>query len=1147
MNIFREYDIPGQSGYQVKTAIRPDRQNGRRIAEIKCININSDFSGMLQSFCRESEYLTAVLLAAGVHIFISMLNRREHETLLINAYNHNDIIFPSEQKITEQDSVKSVVGTVKELFDTCHRFPEMVKKEWEGINLTGISEIGIACRKHQTAGLYEYTEMVFYLSFHELICTYNPGKYSDEMSEAINQSILSILWQMLSNKDAPVGFLQYQETKELLQQYQCVHDMCHRQRDRSTMKILFEDAVKKNPDHALFICPVIGRSLSYQEVNSLSNKYANIILRKIKVKEVIGIRIKDPLLYALVIIASFKANCPYVPLNEDWPPEYCRYVIEDSRLQCVITDMIDLKVILENVLVIDLNGINVEKYDPNNLSQKPMEQDIFNIIYTSGSTGKPKGTYVSQGGIANFALWSQEEFGYSIDDVTMQCNSKSFDAYGANIFPQIISGSSVVLLSENQRRDLPKLPALIKEYSVTNFALVPSMLRGVLRSASSDYFKQVRFVILGGEHVTESLLKLCKDNMPHTKIINEYGTTEAAIASSGSNDHVDEHTIYRTGRLAANTEVYISDSKGRLVPLGLYGEIFIGGAGLGLGYTDQRETEKKILISLVDGHRLYATGDEGKLMPDGSLYVYGRLDNMAKVNGLRIEIKEIEYYINQIKGANHCELIVSTDGELSQIYAFIETASCLEEVEVKHQLLEKLPAYMIPDRILCVDQIPLTYHGKPDHEKLLELLKKKTDFIPQNKVQSDVLAAWKTALKTDYFDPHKSFFENGGNSLKAINLLFELSSYSISLVDTYKFVTILDMANYIEKQQGVYTEGSVSVIEAGKGPLGGSYLDSNIRPYDSDLFLDCMYSAVSEVAKSYGIPAYYVLGHYMLSLSREPFHIIFESLLPLDIIMGDLGIKLNYYSVTNNRYDILLFIKNCLFSGKKVIVAVDCFYFSFRRDTYMKQHFPHVILLSGYDDDEGSVYAVEHLNMDSKVFNLISISYKELLDAITSHHKLFFTETTPDIYIFTRERYVEILKKDLIKTWSESYQRFQVNRQEIINNLYKLGKKLEENNAQLDLLKTIVSNIEHYYRVLWKMLDYLYGTDDRRKSLFERMTMASSTLKNKTIKFIMKDTYLKRDDLLQLNRTIENLAGGMTEVDHYITQLINERNRIWPN
>lgn len=562
----------------VKTTIKPDKQNCSSITKTEYFILEKHDMDLINSYCCGSEYLLAILLSTGVSIFINMLNGQDTVVLIVNAFN-NDIIFPLYWTRSENESAKSSIISIKKTYDIYHKFSKIAKKEFVRVSLKDLSNVGIVCRKNHREILSEYADIVFCLSYKELLCTYDAGKYTSDMITAINQSIMYILKQIVSQKDIMIAELQYQEIDALCTQYEMINSQFMYQTEFFSMKQLFEETARCYADNTLFIFPEKNEVMSYGCVNRLTNQYARLILSLINKGTHIGILVQDPLMFILMIVSSFKANCPYVPLNEEWPSDYRNYIISDSKVQCIITDFnSDFNSLNNNdkIININLNEVKLVDYEEKNLDFYPLELDVFNIIYTSGSTGQPKGVYISQRGISNFALWARNEFEYNIDEITMQCNSKSFDAFGANLFPQMISGSSIVVLSEKLRKNLPKLSNIISNYAVTNFALVPSMLRGIMKGAPSCNFNSVKFVILGGEHISKDLLMLCKEKMSDAIIINQYGTTEATIVSSGSNQNVSENDLDNAGKLVANTDVYFFDQEKRLVPLGLYGELFIG-------------------------------------------------------------------------------------------------------------------------------------------------------------------------------------------------------------------------------------------------------------------------------------------------------------------------------------------------------------------------------------------------------------------------------------------------------------------------------------------------------------------------------------------------------------------------------------------
>jgi amino acid adenylation domain-containing protein len=515
------------------------------------------------------------------------------------------------------------------------------------------------------------------------------------------------------------------------------------------------------------------------------------------------------------ILAVLKAGGAYVPIDINYPQERVDFIVEDTAAALVLSqahlvERNHIQLSKDKIVLIDLTADLYTIEQTENLPQYSNAADLAYVIYTSGTTGKPKGVMVEHNGVINY-LQSQHVF---LDNPSQKrfylLHSYAFDTSISCLFGSLCFSNTLVLTNSENRLSND----VYNKYDI-KIAYIPPALLVTLECYD---LSSLDILIVSGEMSNSEHLRKLTDK----KIINEYGPTETTVGSSYY--QIDENYNNRIiGRSINNKKAYILNQDNVVVPVGIIGELYIGGAGLARGYlnnpvlTEERfipnpfitESDKKKGYT-----RLYKTGDVVRWLPDGNMEIIGRNDDQVKIRGFRIELGEIEYAISKIEGIDQCRVIVKESKtettftkKLIAYYILDKKCSAISQLEILEKLSQALPEYMIPNALIAIDAFPLTINGKLDYSSLPdpELNLSSERYIAPNTVLEIKLCeiyAEILGLKSNNISTHQNFFRLGGNSILSIQLQHKLNQLnefkSLTVADLFKYNTVAKLIESIQ-------------------------------------------------------------------------------------------------------------------------------------------------------------------------------------------------------------------------------------------------------------------------------------------------------------------------------------------------------------
>lgn len=482
---------------------------------------------------------------------------------------------------------------------------------------------------------------------------------------------------------------------------------------------MFSEQIKLNYEK-----PAIKHNNKWITYGELDVESTNVTIRLQKIVEksdIVAICMKRSVEMFYAIFAILKLGATYLPIDPDYPLERKEYMLKDSNVSVILTDN---EIFDKKYHVISLSKL--ERYNNNQLMNRTINKnDLAYVIYTSGSTGKPKGVQVTHGNVINYITWFSDSFAVNDDKIFDFSSSLSFDLSVTSTLLPLLYGAKVVITDQEIKKDPVLYLDHLEKNEVNFIKTTPSYFSQIINFSSVKLLSKLEYIILGGEALPATSVKKWLNMYPRHSIVNEYGPTEATVATCAyvinkENMDNDIFTTYPIGYPAFNTSIYVLNNHGKQCPLDAAGEIYISGDSVTLGYLNRNEETKKKFIndSSNTKYKMYRTGDLGFWTEKTGLIYKGRADSQVKVRGYRIELGEITSVIQELKDVCDVYLLIKELNYNKKIIAYYTSNNELTTESVKEQLQKKLPDYMLPHHIVQLKEMPLTVNHKIDTTKL---------------------------------------------------------------------------------------------------------------------------------------------------------------------------------------------------------------------------------------------------------------------------------------------------------------------------------------------------------------------------------------------------------------------------------------------
>ncbi|MCK4257388.1 MAG: amino acid adenylation domain-containing protein [Halanaerobiales bacterium] len=654
--------------------------------------------------------------------------------------------------------------------------------------------------------------------------TYNKELFNQDTIARIGNSLTLLIDTLIEKPEQlvkEISIVSEEEKKRILNEFN--NSKVEYPNDKNIQQF-FEEQVSKSPSATALIYD--NQKMTYEELNYKSNQLARLLRNKgVKPNQIVGIVIDRSFEMMIGILGILKAGGAYLPIDPNYPIDRIMYMLENSQTEILLTEkdvMEEIKFVGE---MIDIKNKVSYNQDGCNLELVNQPNDLLYIIYTSGSTGKPKGVMIEHRNVVRLLFNDKFQFDFSEKDIWTMFHSFCFDFSVWEMYGALLYGGKLVIIPKVVAQDTKKYLQVLKAQKVTVLNQTPTSFDNLSKEEMScpDSELKIRYVIFGGEALKPIMLKDWHEKYPETKLINMFGITETTVHVTYKEigEYEIQNNISNIGKPIPTLTTYIFDSHQKLVPIGVPGEICVGGAGVARGYLNRFEltNEKFIENPYKSGEKIYRSGDLAKWLPSGDMEYMGRIDFQVKIRGYRIEIGEIENQLLRQKiktDSGEIEVknaVVIPNKDSSNLIGYLVITGEVSVETVKQQIAKFLPDYMIPHHFVLLDEMPLTPNGKIDRKALKEFagdIRVATEYVPaQNELEEKIAEIWCDVLKVNKAGMNDNFFELGGHSLKAtqvISRILKEAKVEVPLRQLFVSPTIKELVKYIEKaEQSVYS------------------------------------------------------------------------------------------------------------------------------------------------------------------------------------------------------------------------------------------------------------------------------------------------------------------------------------------------------
>ncbi|WP_270171318.1 non-ribosomal peptide synthase/polyketide synthase [Paenibacillus sp. SYP-B4298] len=578
--------------------------------------------------------------------------------------------------------------------------------------------------------------------------------------------------------------------------------------------------------------------MTYRMLNERANALAHYLLaRGVDSSSIVAIYLNRSLDLAVAQLAVLKTGAAYMPIDPAYPSQRVSYMLQDAETHTVVT----IEQLAEQLpqdgqaqaVCLDSQAA-IHSYPVTSPSVASSLSDVAYVIYTSGSTGQPKGVEIRHGSLLNLVSWHRRTYEVGYDSRATLLAGTAFDASVWETWPYLTAGASLHVVEEETRLDSLRLCNWLVSARITH-TFVPTPLAEALLAEEWPAGTALRYMLTGGDR-----LRVAPSAALPFLLVNHYGPTESTVVATSGVVQPGMEAAITIGHPIDNTEVYVLDDWMQRVPIGVRGELYIGGKGLARGYRNRTQlTEERFVAHPYrPGERLYRTGDICRQLADGSLEFVGRTDHQVKIRGYRIELGEIEAALSSHPGVRGCIVLVHEDGEGNRrLVGYVAGDSGLELQQVREGLKDRLPGYMIPAILITLEELPLTPNGKIDHRALPA-----PDFsagstagvLPRTETEVLLSEIWKQVLGVSAVGVHDNFFALGGDSILSIQVVSRARQAGLMMTTKHMFQhqTIAELAGVAQTSKAVIAEQGVITGEVPLTPVQHWLLEQELHELD---------------------------------------------------------------------------------------------------------------------------------------------------------------------------------------------------------------------------------------------------------------------------------------------------------------------------
>ncbi|MBD0378728.1 non-ribosomal peptide synthetase [Paenibacillus sedimenti] len=741
---------------------------------------------------------------------------------LLQAYDHQD--YPFETLVEKLDVRRDM--SRNPLFDTMlvlQNF-ELESMELDGISISPYQMDNPIAKFDLTVEAREDEAGI------ELCFIYRTKLFKKATVQRIAEHFLNLLQAAVSDPHQTISHMDMLSEAEKRQLLVDFNDTAAQYPDSMTLHGMFEKQAACWPDRIAVVFG--GERMTYRELNERANRLARELrFYGVQPDDRVGLLVERSLDMIVGILATLKAGGAYVPLDPDYPQDRLLYMLDDCGARVLLTQPHLTGDVPFRGAMLDMG--NPELYGGDGSNLKPVNQpsDMAYIIYTSGTTGKPKGVMIEHRNVVRLMVNDRIPFDFHERDVWTVFHSFCFDFSVWEMYGALLFGGTCVIVSKPVAQNPKAFAQLLRDEGVTVLNQTPTAFYSLIHEEleRQDNDLRVRYVIFGGEALNPIMLKPWKAKYTQTHLINMYGITETTVHVTYKEiTEADmETSLSNIGRPIPTLTSYIFDTEKRLVPIGVAGELYVGGDGVARGYLNREEltAERFVANPYKPEERLYRSGDLARLLPGGEMEYLGRIDHQVKIRGHRIELGEIETQLLKHEAIREV-VVMALDDDQGQKFlcAYLLSDRELTVSELRAHASEDLPAYMIPSHFVRLPQIPMTSNGKVDRKALPKPdggLQTGAEYIaPHSELEQTLVQIWQEVLGSERIGIRDNFFDLGGDSIKGIQVASRLFKHGLQLEmkDLFRYPFIEELVELVTRVKREISQETVTG-EVGLTPI----------------------------------------------------------------------------------------------------------------------------------------------------------------------------------------------------------------------------------------------------------------------------------------------------------------------------------------
>ena len=622
----------------------------------------------------------------------------------------------------------------------------------------------------------------------------------------------------------------------------------------STLHGLVEAQALRTPDSVAVVGE--GMSLTYKELDRRANQLAHHLRKRgIGPEQHVAVCLNRSPELVIALLAVLKAGAAYVPLDPDYPSERLTYLISDAKVSALVTQgslVMRPGTIDSAVVSVDADREAIAQERTDSPSTEVFPEHAAYLIYTSGSMGQPKGVVVTHDNVVHSTAARLRYYREPVRGFLL-LSSIAFDSSVAGLFGTLAQGGSVVLSDAAAVQQPSVFRLLVRDHGVTHLLTVPALYRALLQDSSDDALGRLYAVIVAGEACPNDLLCQHRRRVPGVRFFNEYGPTEATVWCTVYEACEEERSAtISIGHPITNAQVYLLDRRMELVPIGVSGEVYVGGAGVARGYWNRAALTAERFVPdpfcTTPGGRLYRTGDMARYRSDGVIEFIGRRDEQVKIHGYRIELGEVEAVLQLHPSVRGAVVVAREDraGELRLVAYVVSAGEATVTGRVLREYLHaRLPAATVPSEFILLDALPLSPNGKVDRQALPlpALISRRSYQSPSTPIESALAEIWAQVLGLDRVGIHDNFFEIGGDSIQSMRIIAKARQAGLSLQPAllFQYPTIADLARFVERYREVESAIYLPERPAPLTPVQQWFFERNppaLHQYNQAVWLD---------------------------------------------------------------------------------------------------------------------------------------------------------------------------------------------------------------------------------------------------------------------------------------------------------------------